>query len=76
LNETFGNPRDYEVSNPKRAERLFSAQRTELAVKLNRPLSFVTRLFSDNSVMGIKDFAEALNALGYDLTIDITKRKE
>jgi hypothetical protein len=75
LNETYGNPRDFEETDPAKTNRLFEKQRLELSQILSRRVSFITCLFADNSNGSIKNFAEALDGLGYDLKLDIVKRE-
>ena len=76
LNETYGNPRDFEETDPKKTRKLFKQQRVELAKLMGKSLRSVGQLFSDYSRLQIKDLAEALHVLGYSLKIDIEKQVE
>lgn len=73
LNETYGNPRDHEETDPDKTKHLFEQQYSKLAEHMGRSKFFVDRMLSDHSKLTIKDFAEALHVLGYELKLDITK---
>lgn len=74
LNKTYGNPRDFEETDPKKTDRLFKEQRKQLAACMKVARRTVDAVFSDEAEMSVKDLAGYLHVLGYDLRLELTKR--
>lgn len=75
LNNKFGNPRDYEESDPEKTKQLFKLQRRLLKAQLGWSKQKVKQLFADDAKLTVKDLAEALHVLGYNLEFKMKKRK-
>lgn len=76
LNETFGDPRDFEETSPNKARIATVVQRCNLAKRLDLRSEDIHKLFKDDANPKVKDLAECFAALGYELKLDIVKSKD
>jgi hypothetical protein len=71
LNKAYGNPRDIEEDDPEGAKRMWKHQRRNLAKLLKCKPKRVKQMFSHTSDLTLKDLAEVVFVLGYELTLDV-----